>query len=128
MNTGAYVGNPVQFVDPLGLAPPCTCAKRIKEIESQIALFDGDRAKYDPIKDAQGGFKMRGGKLTKPCGHYMELTDMQRGLKNKLEAYRECKCEKREGRPAVERQVILEAQQRRFEQLVVPPGCSPIAI
>lgn len=61
LNTDSYVGNPVQFADLLGLAPPCNCAKKIKEIESQIALFDGDRAKYDPIKDAQGEFKMRGG-------------------------------------------------------------------
>jgi hypothetical protein len=36
--------------------------------------------KYDPAADAIGGFRHAHG-VTKPCGHYIEISDLQRGLK-----------------------------------------------
>lgn len=47
--------------------------------------------KYDPVEDGKGGFPMRGGSVTKPGGHYTEMKQLQRRLKNLLKEYvRDC--------------------------------------
>jgi hypothetical protein len=50
----------------------------------------GHRAhKYDPVADGRGGFPMRWGRgLTSPGGHYTEINNLQRGLKNDMAAVR----------------------------------------
>jgi hypothetical protein len=47
---------------------------------------------YDPVLDGKGGFPMRGGKLTKPGGHFQKIKDLQQGIKNDLARYnKECR-------------------------------------
>ena len=43
--------------------------------------------KYDPVADARGGFPTKWGKLTKPGGHFKEISDLQGGLKKDLTSY-----------------------------------------
>ncbi|MEX5729104.1 hypothetical protein Ga0609869_002457 [Rhodovulum iodosum] len=77
--------------------------------------------KYDPVKDAKGGFKMRGGKLTKPCGHYTEMRNLQKGMRNDLILFnKECA----ESGVKIAR-TVRESSVREVE---VPPGCTRIPI
>jgi hypothetical protein len=46
--------------------------------------------KYDPVSDGRGGHIYYVGgqqRVTKPGGHYQEITDLQRGLKNDITDY-----------------------------------------
>ena len=95
-NTYAYPTNPLQYVDPFGLLGcdpnrDARCAQLRKQIFSKTSDLLREFAKYDPIADGKGGFPMKGGKLTKPGGHYTEMTQFQRGLKNDITEYKE-KC------------------------------------
>ncbi len=72
--------------------PPPECEGILAEMRKKIQLLKKELAKYDPILDAQGGFPMGGGKLTSPGGHYKEIRDLQRGLKNEGQAFNKNKC------------------------------------
>jgi RHS repeat-associated protein len=121
-NIGAYAPNPQVWADPSGLAS-CKCTEYIYNMGAGEANVAHELSKYDPIKDAVGGFKMKGGKLTKPCGHYREMRQEQLRIKNNLEKYRECKCEKRPNRGLGERAVVISAEATRYLTIQVPPGC-----
>ncbi|MBY4607773.1 hypothetical protein K6M90_08915 [Rhizobium sp. 9T] len=72
--------------------PPPECQDAIAKMRKNLALLKKELAKYDPVADAVGGFPMGGGKLTSPGGHYKEIRDLQRGLKNAGETYQKNKC------------------------------------
>jgi hypothetical protein len=66
------------------------CGALRADILSKYQKLGNELQKYDPAADAIGGFKMKWG-VTKPCGHYIEISNLQRGLKNDLESFqKEC--------------------------------------
>ncbi len=89
-----YCGsNPVNAIDPSGLRKsPAECAAMLKDLKDYFwNKFWKEFQKYDPVKDGKGGFPMYGGKRTTKGGHYIELSDFQRGLQNRLaEFYKDC--------------------------------------
>lgn len=67
------------------------CRQQRSAILSKYAKLGKELRKYDPVADAKGGFPMKWG-TTKPGGHYKEITDLQRGLKNDLTRFNaECR-------------------------------------
>lgn len=77
--------------------------------------------KYDPVKDAEGGFAMKGGKKTKPCGHYQEMRNLQKGMRNDLIIFNQ-ECSRSGVKVA---KAVREASTR---EVIVPPGCIHISI
>ena len=70
--------------------PNDKCKQLRADILEKFAKLGKELRKYDPIADAKGGFLHKHG-VTKPCGHYKEITDLQRGLKNDLTRFqRQC--------------------------------------
>lgn len=68
------------------------CGKQRAEIYEKRQKLRKEIRKYDPVEDAKGGFTMRGGKKTKPGGHYEEMRHLQRGLRNDLQRFNnECR-------------------------------------
>ena len=66
------------------------CRQQRSAILTKYSKLGKELRKYDPVADAKGGFPMKWG-VTKPGGHYKEITDLQRGLKNDLTRFRaEC--------------------------------------
>jgi len=63
------------------------CRALRAQIMGKYAKLGKELRKYDPVADAKGGFKMKWG-VTKPCGHYIEILALQRGLKNDLTRFR----------------------------------------
>src|ERR1700680_3119685 len=68
-------------------SPQDKCKEKRADILSQYAKLGTELRKYDPAADAIGGFPMRGGALTTPCGHYKKITDFQRGLRRRLREF-----------------------------------------
>jgi uncharacterized Zn-binding protein involved in type VI secretion len=67
------------------------CKEQRAAINEKYQKLGKELRKYDPVADAKGGFMTFGGKLTKPGGHYTEIKDLQRGLKNDLTKFtKEC--------------------------------------
>ena len=89
MNVYQFAENIQIWVDPLGLNK-CN-DKRCAELRAQIfhksQLLIKEFQKYNPVQDGIGGFPMRGGGVTKPGGHYQEMNDLKRGLKNDIKEY-----------------------------------------
>jgi RHS repeat-associated protein len=120
-STYAYAhGNPALLIDPLGLAASCDdrCAQLRKQIFAKAALLIKELLKYDPIADAKGGFPMRWG-FTKPGGHYIEITQLQQGLKNDIAEYKRL-CSNNNNWPPVPRS-IDEAANRDVEVPIITP-------
>ncbi len=83
--------NPVNYIDPSGFIPSPQCVALLGDISRIYALLMAEIAKYDPVKDGRGGWPKFGGGVTQPGGHYGEIQDLQRGLQNRLNDYRQ-KC------------------------------------
>jgi RHS repeat-associated protein len=84
-----YSPNIYKWIDILGLnkCDDERCAKLKAQIAHKSALLIKEFRKYDPVKDGQGGFPMKGGGVTKPGGHFKEMDDLKRGLKNDITEY-----------------------------------------
>jgi hypothetical protein len=64
------------------------CGEFRADILNKYQKLGKELRKYDPAADAIGGFKHAHG-ITKPCGHYTEIHNLQQGLKNDLERFQE---------------------------------------
>jgi RHS repeat-associated protein len=81
---------PTQYADPMGLASSEyseECRQLRSDIMSKYFKLMGELSKYNPQTDAIGGFPMAGGGVTKPGGHYQEIQNLQRGIKNDIARY-----------------------------------------
>ncbi|MBI3560334.1 MAG: RHS domain-containing protein [Gammaproteobacteria bacterium] len=131
INGYVYVeNNPFQWVDPSGLAPMCMkpddCGKLLADIIRKYALLHAELLKYDPVLDGRGGFPMRGGKITKPGGHYQEIQDLQRGIKNDITRYKEeCSNNGGPGVPPSVPRYIDDAANRPVAPPVIPAPATP---
>jgi RHS repeat-associated protein len=130
INTYAYANEgPLMLVDPLGLAASCgipdRCAQLRKQIFAKSAALIKELSKYNPIEDARGGFRMRGGRLTVPGGHYIEIQNLQRGLKNDITEYKRL-CSDNDGWPPVPRSLDEAANRDVPVPIITPePDISP---
>jgi uncharacterized protein RhaS with RHS repeats len=93
----AYVRSaPTHGVDPLGLDSSEyseECQLLLSQIYRKLTQLITEIQKYDPILDGIGGFPMKWGSgFTKPGGHYQEIRNLQRGIKNDITRYnKECR-------------------------------------
>ncbi|PKA73057.1 RHS repeat-associated protein [Pseudomonas baetica] len=127
LNLYAYAPNPVGWVDPSGLtAKKIACYAKLTKIEDKTRLLSHEFSKYNPIEDAKGGHVHKHG-VTVPGGHYKEIRDLQRGIKNSLKDYSDsecnCQCLGIKAKPVLDR-----AEGYANRHVVVPPGVAPIRI
>ena len=94
------------------------CAKMKGEAMAKHEKLKKEFRKYDPVKDAKGGFPMGGGKLTKPGGHYIEMRNLQKGLRRDIMEY-ERECGKN-----LPPDLVADAN----KEVAIPPGQSHIPI
>ena len=140
LSTYAYAGgNPVVTTDPTGLSiagditklwrwlnPSPLSEEECRNLRDDIYRKNGSLRNeldaYDPILDGQGGFTMAyGSGVTKPGGHYKEIRNLQRGLKNDLARYNQrCRCDADNNNPPITRNVDELANKP------VPPPISPL--
>nr|WP_246867780.1 RHS repeat-associated core domain-containing protein [Rhizobacter sp. SG703] len=139
LSTYGYVdGNPLSYVDPLGLAATalsspagggprggCDCGELKRGILRKYALLLAELRAYDPVLDGRGGFPMRGGKLTKPGGHYQEINDLRQGIKNDIDKYN-TQCKDRDDGDggawaAIPRSIDRDANRPVAEPVIQPP-------
>lgn len=64
-----------------------TCRDAAQNIERAVAHIEHELAKYDPVTDAVGGHPMRGGRVTSPRGHYIEIRQEQNRINNNMENF-----------------------------------------
>lgn len=105
---------------------PPECKEIIQKLKEKIDKLGKERKKYRPKDDAIGGHSfMAGGVLryTKPCGHYNEILDLQRGIKNSMKRYAESKCY--DGAPAKDKITMRAGQYELNDPVEIPPGCGP---
>jgi RHS repeat-associated protein len=87
---GMVENNAISRWDLLGLASPACIEASLACAEQGLKLIE-NLAKYNPIEDAKGNHPFAHD-ITTPGGHYKEIKDLQRGLRNKLKhAYKMCK-------------------------------------
>jgi RHS repeat-associated protein len=123
----AFYNNPISSLDPLGLLNTTECnALRVQIFTKAKDLLD-DLRRYDPVADGRGGFPMAGGKLTKPGGHYIEIKQRQRGIKNDILRYiKGCINNNDDDNPSIPRYVDDMAN-RPVQPPVFPPAPSPFS-
>jgi hypothetical protein len=113
-----------------GNCPPPECKNLVDNMDHKNRKLKKELNQYNPASDAQGGHSYMGAdglmKLTKPGGHYKEIRDIQRGLKNDLEQYNKRKCYSSQG-PA-DKATREAAQKGLNEPIEVPPGSSFIPL
>jgi RHS repeat-associated protein len=76
-------------VEPEPIPAP-DCGKMLADIIEKAGKLVNELMKYDPVSDGRGGHIFYVGgqqRLTKPGGHYQEITDLQRGIKNDITDY-----------------------------------------
>jgi hypothetical protein len=99
------------------------CRQSIENMREKTNKFINEMKKYNAISDAAGGHSyMLNGvmRTTVPGGHYQEIRDLQRGLKNELETYNKKKCYSNASKG--EKAVRNQAQQTSSQNVEVPPG------
>lgn len=121
LNTHVYAPNPIEWVDALGLTnKKAICYEKLAKIEVKNKLYEHELVKYDPIEDSKGGHTHAHG-ITKPGGHYKEIRDIQRGLKNSLKDFSDngctCECLKIRAKP-----ILDKAERYSNADIPVPPG------
>ena len=124
VNTYSYARSAsVSLADPLGLDPNCPIEERCAQLRRQIfaksAALIKELTKYDPVADGRGGFPTWGGRITKPGGHYEEVLNLQRGIKNDIAEYKRL-CSNNDRWPPVPR-ALDEASNRPVAPPVFPP-------
>ncbi len=109
VNIYGFVGNnSINYVDYFGLAgtkticPPkkeCSpkkieeCQKAWERLKRLGNKLKKEWAKYNPIKDATGGYPKSGGGVTVPGGHYIKMVDFIEGINNIRKILSQClKC------------------------------------
>ena len=105
------------------------CRQALENMREKINKFVNEMKKYDAVSDAVGGHSyMLNGvlKTTVPGGHYQEIRDLQRGLKNELEKYNKKKCYSNASNG--DKAVRNQAQQMSSQGVQVPPGMSFIPL
>lgn len=127
LNSYRYVPNSTVWVDPLGLtAKKALCYALLAKIETKTTLLRLEMDKYSPKDDALGGHTHAHG-ITVPGGHYKEIRDLQRGIKNSLKAYTDkdchCECNLIKARP-----ILDSADRYSNKEVEIPPGVVYIPI
>lgn len=71
-------------------------SRSFSQIYRKNEALNEELRRYDPVSDAQGGHPYAGPggvtRYTQPGGHYQEIRDLQRGLRNDLERYNRRRC------------------------------------
>ncbi|MBR6798057.1 MAG: RHS repeat-associated core domain-containing protein, partial [Opitutales bacterium] len=71
-------------VDNIGLKFNSTlCRELLEKLQELTDKLRHELKKYNPVLDGRGGFPYAHG-VTKPGGHYTEIKNLQKGVKNKL--------------------------------------------
>ena len=71
-------------VDDIGLKFNSTlCRELLEKLQELTDKLRHELKKYNPVLDGRGGFPYAHG-VTKPGGHYTEIKNLQKGVKNKL--------------------------------------------
>jgi hypothetical protein len=128
VNLYGFVGNDgVGSIDAFGLASPECIEAALKALKQAQKILE-ELLKYDPVEDSKGGHPHAHG-ITVPGGHYKEIKDLQRGLRNKLRRMlEECdddddKCSGKEI-PVSNYKTLNELANR---QITIPPGIPPLS-
>lgn len=107
--------NPVSSIDPSGYMTwyqkHLKCLEAIAKMRQAVRLFHDELAKYNPWTDALGGHRMRGGRLTRPFGHWNEMNSYRQSYINGFIEYMKF-CNNNDNWPRPRR--LLEPVPRRF--------------
>jgi hypothetical protein len=109
---------------------PPECRNIVEKMRSKSSDLMKELRKYNPAQDALGGHTfMAGGvlKTTRPGGHYQEIRDLQRGLKNELETYNRSQCYDKNPSNG-DKAMRNQAQDLSSRNIEVPPGINYIPL
>ena len=68
------------------------CLALQQEVQKLVDALNHELKKYDPVLDGRGGFPFRHGNVegvTKRGGHYKEIKNLQKAIKNRLEKWKD---------------------------------------
>jgi RHS repeat-associated protein len=80
------LNNPINGTDYLGMINVEACVELLKSIYVHAGKLLLELRKYNPVADGIGGFIHAHG-TTVPGGHYQEIKNLQKGLKNRLSSF-----------------------------------------
>lgn len=104
--------------------PPPECSGLINDMDNKNRKLKSELNKYDPISDANGGvqYRLPTGQMayTAPGGHYIEIRNLQRGIKGDMERYNRRRCYNTPG--SSDKATIRAAQNSVNQDIRVPPG------